>query len=225
MYSKSSVPLSFNLKWLKSKIYEITNVRKSEFARHSNLHNSAVMQATPLKLEVWLAPSKPDDHVYARMRKHWSEKMKASSRWLLCKRAVLSSGGRTERHLKVCLMFLPFTARSSLTTWISTSLHASIRHKPPFRARGYRFLRCRRPNRQHKENDADFFLPERYAKIRYNEAAFLMFRKLTQMIAAQFNLRRFKIIVANPLTAMAESRMNLSQRFKVKFHIRQVEIN
>ena len=45
------------------------------------------------------------------------------------------------------------------------------------------------------------------------------------MIAAQFNLRRFKIIVANPLTAMAESRMNLSQRFKVKFHIRQVEIN
>ena len=128
-------------------------------------------------------------------------------------------------HHKVCLMFLPFTARSSLTTWISTSLHASIRHKPPFRARGYRFLRCRRPNRDHKENDADFFLPERYAKIRYNEAAFLMFRKLTQMIAAQFKLRRFKIIVANPLTAMAESRMNLSQRFKVKFHIRQVEIN
>ena len=119
-------------------------------------------------------------------------------------------------HHKVCLMFLPFTARSSLTTWISTSLHASIRHKPPFRARGYR---------QYKENDADFFLPERYAKIRYSEAAFLMFRKLTQMIAAQFNLRRFKIIVANPLTAMAESRMNLSQRFKVKFHIRQVEIN
>ena len=54
------------------------------------------LQATPLKLEVWLAPSKPDDHVYARMRKHWSEKRKASSRWLLCTRAVLSSGGRTE---------------------------------------------------------------------------------------------------------------------------------
>ena len=129
-------------------------------------------------------------------------------------------------HLKVCLMFLPFTARSSLTTWISTSLHASIRHKPPFRARGYRFLRCRRLNRQRKENDADFFLPKRYAKIQCNEAAMQMFRKhVTQMIAAQFNLRRFKIIVANPLTAMAESRMNLSQRFKVKFHIRQVEIN
>ena len=95
--SKSSVPLSFNLKWLKSKIYEITNVRKSEFARHSNLHNSAVMQATPLTLEVWLAPSKPDDHVYVRVRKHCSEQRKASSRWLLCTRAVLSSGGRTER--------------------------------------------------------------------------------------------------------------------------------
>ena len=55
------------------------------------------LQATPLKLEVRLAPSKPDDHVYARMRKHWSEKRKASSRWLLCTKAVLSSGGRTER--------------------------------------------------------------------------------------------------------------------------------
>ena len=86
-------------------------------------------------------------------------------------------------------------------------------------------MRCRRLNRQREEIDADFFLPKRYAKIRYNEAAFLMFRKLTQMIAAQFNLRRFKIIVANPLTAMAASRMNLSQRFKIKFHIRQVEIN
>ena len=76
-------------------------------------------------------------------------------------------------HLKVCLMFLPFTARSSLTTWISTSLHASIRHKPPFRARGYRFLRCRRPNRQHKENDADFFLPERYAENSIQRGSFL----------------------------------------------------
>ena len=43
--SKSSVPLSFNLKWLKSKIYEITNVRESEFAQYTDLHNSAVTLA------------------------------------------------------------------------------------------------------------------------------------------------------------------------------------
>ena len=42
---KSSVPLSFNLKWLRSKIYEITNVRESEFAQHTDLHNSAVTLA------------------------------------------------------------------------------------------------------------------------------------------------------------------------------------
>ena len=125
------------------------------------------LQATPLKLEVWLAPSKPDDHVYARMRKHW--RLQAGDCFVRGPCWVQVEGPST--HHKVCLMFLPFTARSSLTTWISTSFHASIRHKPPFRARGYRFLRCRRQNRQHKENDADFFLPKRYAKIRYNEAA------------------------------------------------------